>query len=674
VRRIPSLLLAAALAGTGLAAVAAPAPPAQAATPQTRVSIIGDGPVVSLMETLRTNRDVIINTYPTEIDGTACRGSVRSSCQNQPPAAGLPASAYDVAKAHRGSLGDVVVLMTGYSDLIASPNTPYPPGPDMTPFNKDFTTLMTELHNNHPNVESVIMLNLRTSDTDTPALQRNKYNAINDRLDFYNAQGGVFAKLSVANWEAHSAGLTCSSGSPDCFQADGITPTVNGGGARALLLFIKGAVDGVAGSPGPNVPPAVGNRCLAGNGTGFAQYSYQSLPGDPGYPPFPPPPQAPDASLFVSIPPARLFDSRPTRPVGAGKLLRIQVTNDFMNVPLHAKAVALNITAVSPCGVGFLTVFPCGPTTAPVSSNVNFVPGTNVANAVTARVGTLGRVCIYASQQTDVLVDVGGFYSSAGSGHAGRTPLRVTDTRTGTAFDSRKTALSGGSIHQVTLPVAPGTTGAALNVTALNPNGSGFMTVFPGPCGPANRPVVSNINFTAGKIVPNYVAVRVPNSRLICVYTSVGSHLLIDLAGTFGAGGTTLKAVQPRRLLDTRSGARLAANVPRVLNVVATAGGVVPGNAESALLNVTAVGPSGTGFLTVYPCGPRPVASNLNYTAGQVRPNLVDATLSGGNVCLVSSQPTHVIVDPNAYYWLVPDRPPRSSAWPLPPGGGHVRV
>jgi hypothetical protein len=603
-----------------------------------------------MMETSRPNRDVLTTTFPTEIDGTACRATIRSSCQNAPPAAGMPSSAYDVVRANSGSLGDVVVLMTGYSDLIASPNLPVP---DMTPFNKDFTNLMTELHS-QPNVESVIMLTLRSAADDNriPALQRYKYNAINGRIVAYdNLNSGVFTKLHRADWNTFSSTLNACPGGvhTGCFQGDGITPTVNSGGALALLNFLKNQIAAVPGSPGPGLPGVSGSRCLAGNSTGFGQYTYKAL--EPGYPPFPPAPQAPDPSLFVSIPPVRVFDSRATRPVGQFKLLRIQVTNDLWNVPLHAKAVALNVTAVTPCGTGFLTIFPCGPTAAPVASNLNFVPGRNVANAVTVRVGTLGRVCAYASAQTDVIVDVGGFYSNSGgngTGHAGRSPLRVTDTRSGTAFDSKNTAMTAGSIHQITLPVAAGTNGAALNVTALNPQGAGFMTVFPGPCGPANRPVVSNLNFTPGAIVPNYVAVRVPNSRLICVYSSVASHLLVDLDGTFGAGGTTLKAVQPKRLLDTRAGTRLAANVPRVLNVVATGG--IPGNTESALLNVTAVGPAGPGFLTVYPCGPRPATSNLNFGTGQVRPNLVDATLAGGTVCLFSSQATHVLVDLTGYY------------------------
>jgi hypothetical protein len=40
-------------------------------------------------------------------------------------------------------------------------------------------------------------------------------------------------------------------------------------------------------------------------------------------------------------------------------------------------------------------------------------------------------------------------------------------------------------------------------------------------------------------------------------------------------------------------------------------------------LNVTVTDPVGPGFVTVYPCGERPLASNVNFTSGQTVPNAV---------------------------------------------------
>jgi hypothetical protein len=73
----------------------------------------------------------------------------------------------------------------------------------------------------------------------------------------------------------------------------------------------------------------------------------------------------------------------------------------------------------------------------------------------------------------------------------------------------------------------------------------------------------------------------------------------------------------------------------------------VPQNATAVALNVTVVTPSGAGFITVWPCGvPRPLASNLNFVAGDVVPNGVIASVgSNGSVCFYSSSATDVIVD-----------------------------
>ncbi len=69
----------------------------------------------------------------------------------------------------------------------------------------------------------------------------------------------------------------------------------------------------------------------------------------------------------------------------------------------------LNVTAVFPDAPGFITVHPCG-TTRPNASNLNYAAaGVVVANAVLAKIGTNGRVCIYTSAATDIIADVNGF-------------------------------------------------------------------------------------------------------------------------------------------------------------------------------------------------------------------------------------------------------------------------
>ena len=73
--------------------------------------------------------------------------------------------------------------------------------------------------------------------------------------------------------------------------------------------------------------------------------------------------------------------------------------------------------------------------------------------------------------------------------------------------------------------------------------------------------------------------------------------------------------------------------------------GPVPGGSSTVILNVTALG-VGTGYVTVYPCGNRPLTSSLNVRAGQTISNSVITKLSsGGTVCIYTQQPADLIVD-----------------------------
>ena len=65
-------------------------------------------------------------------------------------------------------------------------------------------------------------------------------------------------------------------------------------------------------------------------------------------------------------------------------------------VPMDAAAVVLNVTVTAPEGSGFITVFPCGEA-LPTASNLNFVAGDTVPNAVIVKLGAGGKVCLFAA-------------------------------------------------------------------------------------------------------------------------------------------------------------------------------------------------------------------------------------------------------------------------------------
>jgi hypothetical protein len=77
-------------------------------------------------------------------------------------------------------------------------------------------------------------------------------------------------------------------------------------------------------------------------------------------------------------------------------------------VPLDVKAAVVNVTAISPSGRGFVTLFPCG-SARPGSSTLNHSAGEVVANGATIRLETGGSVCVYTHRARDQIVDVTGY-------------------------------------------------------------------------------------------------------------------------------------------------------------------------------------------------------------------------------------------------------------------------
>jgi subtilisin family serine protease len=197
--------------------------------------------------------------------------------------------------------------------------------------------------------------------------------------------------------------------------------------------------------------------------------------------------------------------------------------------------------------------------------------------------------------------------------------------------------------------VPAGAEAVVLNVTVTEPQGNGFVTVY--PCDTARDPNTSNLNYTAGQTVPNLVVVKPSAAGTVCLYTQSAAHLIVDVNG-YLAAGSAFGPIPPARLLDSRSslGMRSAGTVTTVQ--VAGQGGV-PAGATSAVLNVTVTEPQGNGFVTVYPCDADrdPNTSNLNYTAGQTVPNAVFVKLSGaGTVCLFTSNSVQMVVDVNGSF------------------------
>jgi hypothetical protein len=335
-------------------------------------------------------------------------------------------------------------------------------------------------------------------------------------------------------------------------------------------------------------------------------------------------------------------------------------------IPTTATAASINVTAVTPDAPGFVTVWPCG-VSRPNASNLNYVAGDVVPNGVIAPIGSNGSVCLYSQSAVDLIVDVAGWFE--GEAFAGATPQRLVDTRDGTGGQLGLLVPSNPLVVQATgisattaagsvttIPSGAGT--VALNLTVVNPSAPGFITAY--PCDAA-RPLASNVNYVGGQVVANGVIAPVSASGQVCLYSSVATDIIVDLAGWFP--GEQFTGATPKRFVDTRdgTGAPLGKLGPQgqlsvpVQGAILTVNGndaQVPLFASAAALNVTVVNPEAAGFVTVWPCSAaRPNASNLNFVAGQTVANNVVAPIGDqGNVCFYSSQNADLIVDVSGYF------------------------
>ncbi len=377
--------------------------------------------------------------------------------------------------------------------------------------------------------------------------------------------------------------------------------------------------------------------------------------------------------ILRSVTPTRLIDTRASQEgkivAGSTREIRFADLTDLVP-PDEVGAASLNITVVDPEANGYVTAYPCGE--RPLASSLNYSVGQVVGNSAIVPVDTATRsVCFYSKSTTHLVVDFTG-WMPLDAGYATIDPTRVFDTRAG--HDGLRYVPDGPVLAGETLEVrfadlqdaaskpllpATGVGAVVINLTAVDPTGSGFVIV--DACG--ERSDSSTLNFVAGRNVANAVIVPVDAvTGSVCFTVNRTTHLVADISGWFPSGlGFT--PTSPVRVFDTRpefhGGGLVTVDARRVggeyeLMVQLTdLDGVVPAHDVGAVsLNVTVVGPDAHGFVTVHDCDARPMVSSLNYRAGQTVANEVIVPVSSeGMVCFYSSRATDLVVDINGWFF-----------------------
>ncbi|WP_441245725.1 S53 family peptidase [Kitasatospora sp. McL0602] len=241
-------------------------------------------------------------------------------------------------------------------------------------------------------------------------------------------------------------------------------------------------------------------------------------------------------SQLAPLAPTRLLDTRDHSGRGtvAGRsAVSLQIAGKGGVPASGATAAVLNVTAVDTAAGGWLTAYPSG-VDRPLASNLNWVPGQTVPNAVIVPIGADGRIALYngSGGAMDIVVDIAGYFSPTASGgrfHA-VNPTRQTDTRQG----------HGALANAQTLPVALEAanarvpweaTSAVLNVTVTNTTAPGYLTVWSHG---AARPLASNLNWVRGTTVANQVTVPVHNGAIdLAAFGPGTTDVVVDLFGYY---------------------------------------------------------------------------------------------------------------------------------------------
>ena len=148
------------------------------------------------------------------------------------------------------------------------------------------------------------------------------------------------------------------------------------------------------------------------------------------------------------------------------------------------------------------------------------------------------------------------------------------------------------------------------------------------------------------------------------VAVSVGAGGLFVAHAAVSSNPAVFHALSPVRVFDTRDGTGSVPIAPlgpgATLDVQMTGVNDVPANATAVVLNVTVVNGSASSFLTVWPTAePRPLASSLNWTTADARPNGVTAPIgAGGKVSFYNLTGTVDVLADVAGYYTAADQPP----------------
>jgi uncharacterized repeat protein (TIGR01451 family) len=350
------------------------------------------------------------------------------------------------------------------------------------------------------------------------------------------------------------------------------------------------------------------------------------------------------ALRFIPVTPCRVADTRNAPGTFGGPSLTGGITRAFpvpsssCSIPTTAKAYSLNVTVVPHGFLDYLTLWPTG-TAQPFVSTLNAYDGQVTANAAIVPAGTSGNINAFATNDTDLILDINGYFLDTTLNSAltfyPLAPCRVADTRNPNG-PLGGPILTGGvarsfPIKSSSCNIPMNAQAYVLNATVVPSGFLDYLTLWPTG---VTRPFVSTLNAYDGQVTANMAIVPGdPTSGSIDAYATQNTHLILDITGYFAApsgGGFSFFALPPCRVVDTRlpngplGGPIMIGGSSRIFPIISGPCGV-PTGSQAFTMHATVVPSGPLGYLTVWPAGvAQPLVSTLNAYDGQVHVQLAD--------------------------------------------------
>ncbi|HYC92973.1 MAG TPA: immunoglobulin domain-containing protein [Thermoanaerobaculia bacterium] len=205
--------------------------------------------------------------------------------------------------------------------------------------------------------------------------------------------------------------------------------------------------------------------------------------------------------------------------------------------------------------------------------------------------------------------------------------------------------------HPQSQTIAPGQS-ATLSVAATGAGGPFTYQWYIGPGGNTSNPIPgatqSSLTVTPGMTTSYWVQV----ASSCGIASSANATVVVTTVALASGTAARLYLVTPCRIIDTRGGPPNYSQNTQLVQITGRCG--IPSGAKSVVMNITAVAPSATGYLIVYPGtgGSPPNTSTLSYRTNRTRANNAVMRLSvDGRVSVFNGgPPVHFLIDVTGYF------------------------